>query len=422
MTDSIRIPVRYGIDNTTHATITPDLAAQIVTMGNRHLQDTDPWDGQTPTHAVPVPNGSTALPPEWSAPIESIGIFRDSVGVATCSVGLAPLQTSARKHADKPAPSGPCDLDESSNRVCEQGTHGCTVTHQPAGDDAAVERKRYAKIATDVLRNANRIETTMFTGSIGLENHHMLTREEEIALHVCAEIATKHDEELADLRAKLAEAEAYRQEGHEKVIMERDRLAARVAELERQIVGEVGDVDTKRVERDKALADLANQKLCYEAEIEAKVEAVDSFQEQAHQLMAERNRAREDLAAMTERAERAEKETTEAIRQKDICRIDAIKLRDMLEASKNGHWYGRMITAETQAVDLKQERDAARAEAEKYKAETERHIRLLSECAKERDALKARKVDLSGADTCDCGGIHKATVIELVSAAGVGVE
>jgi len=84
------------------------------------------------------------------------------------------------------------------------------------------------------------------------------------------------------------------------------------------------------------------------------------------------NAERDGKRIATLRAELAEakKEVTEAMRQKDICRIESLKLRDMLEASKNGHWYGRMITAETQNVDLKKERDEARAEVERMKART----------------------------------------------------
>jgi chromosome segregation ATPase len=137
------------------------------------------------------------------------------------------------------------------------------------------------------------------------------------------------------------------------------------------------------------------------AELEAKLTAANRVVAPYTDVCMERDRLAAELAD-------AKREVVEAIRQKDICRIDAIKLRDMLEASKNGHWYGRMITAETQAVDLKKERDEARGQRDRLavelaavKRDRDEHLTghyLEYERSKhaiaERDELKSRVAEL----------------------------
>lgn len=83
----------------------------------------------------------------------------------------------------------------------------------------------------------------------------------------------------------------------------------------------------------------------------------------------------------------------------------------------------------TQLTAMTERAEKALSELVEERNHREKGESIMRELTKQRDALrqevealKGRKVDLSDADTCDCGGIHKATVIELIRAAGIAVE
>ena len=80
MTDNIRIHIEDNYHpphpfKSAHISITPEIARQIVALGS--------------LPALYIPNGSLAAKLDWSAPVESCGIYRASDGTDQCSLTTA---------------------------------------------------------------------------------------------------------------------------------------------------------------------------------------------------------------------------------------------------------------------------------------------------------------------------------------------
>jgi predicted transcriptional regulator len=158
----------------------------------------------------------------------------------------------------------------------------------------------------------------------------------------------------ADLRAKLDEANHWRtcyNEQAKRNEAELNKALERVAELERQIVGEMKNADDKRAELDRALADLAAA-TSHERRMDAATQA----------LMDEVTKLRSGLAAMTERAEKAEKGRSVEIQKRSAYLDSAMWER----------------TSELNAAQA--EADALRAEVEKAKG---RKVKLPAKAGKD---------------------------------------
>lgn len=257
------------------------------------------------------------------------------------------------------------------------------------GDEAAVDRLRAWSVGYEYYYDAYFGPDAPF----GNQQPTAATLAEVLqdGARLVPQVMMAKDAEIASLREKLREAIT----AIGATAGDRDRLAAQVAELTRErdehskaAAGLCGRNIALEEQRDRALAELAaldspsgfgncdalhGLTLLEKAQKCMRVIRKNPHAGMVEQQQHEIGRLSTELAAERERARIAtaghEKWHAEAMQLKERAESDRRVSDTLMEAAK-------------QAT---RERDAARADADKYKAELERHIGMLLGCVKERD-------------------------------------
>jgi hypothetical protein len=282
---------------------------------------------------------ATGIPARLEAVERELRQHYHLTGGEPTSTGVAP---GLQPEVDDLTP----DMVAAIKEGCEQSRRGEVVERdftayaQPDADEAA-DRKKYAATASRLLR-CNELHATWYTGGLGLETCARVSDDEMLALRVCADIAAKHDAEIAALRAQVsvlkASLDASRENGR------KAQSEADMYKLERNGIGrDLEQANAKRFaaedERDRLNADLAAaqdtatmwERRAIKLEHDPKADARGVIEE----WKAKAERAWSECEAAKERTEKAEYE------------------RDV--ANKFiGHWSQECATARA-------ERDAARA-------------------------------------------------------------
>lgn len=227
------------------------------------------------------------------------------------------------------------------------------------------------------------------------------------------------EQEADALRAKLAEAKkeyTTRHNNCQDALARAEKAEARVAELEREQQGYDERIEAIDSLKDKALADLA-----------AMTERAEKAEQKPTYREFERLTA--DVARWKDKALAAIHYATEIADHAEACGIVRSPAYNLAEQRVRA-----VRECDTPIPGLIKERDAARAEAEALRSELmeERNHRekgesVMRELTKQRDALKARKVTLPALRVVDTAAdsAHNQCVLACstaIRAAGVGVE
>jgi hypothetical protein len=292
-------------------------------------------------------------------------------GLAHIHSGFASITTSTRTEtvsgpapvaADKPAPSlaawasGHCPTCHQHKDVigmpCNDPWHVeqvCAIGHadQPAGDDAAVEHLRFLTWEEE-KHNTVKIYKLGIYGACAILA--AIRRGEVPGIYaketgqIGAALAAK-DATIADLRTKLAEAQTHGKDMEVMWDRNRNALAARVAELERErdAERELRRMDKEGcdhwcAESERLKADLASEQIAHVntgARCAALGHTIDAARDECASLHTMIAGKEQQLAAMTERASLSraveqESKRIQAESERDAARAEADALRKAL--------------------------------------------------------------------------------------------